>query len=240
MNYAKFYLVLFILFGITSYAQIFSTGSVQYNLEQKDAKSLTLGFYLGYNFLQYSIETNPEKTGFDYPTVDTETNGGFNVGLILKKRINDYFDARFEPGVLLVDRTITFSKLNPSINPVSERKKPSTFVYVPILLEVHGNRYKNSRPYLGIGAAYLYNLQSDEKSTNDNQNGTFRTKASNFAAQAELGVTLYFEKFKLTPSVKGLYFLTNEYVPDKPTTLQQAETITDIRTSGIMLSLKFE
>ncbi len=236
---------LFLLLIITSLsyclqAQIFSRKTSQFNLEQKDAQPWGMGFYLGYNFLQYSIQTKPQITGINSPTVTTKSNGGFNIGLMLRRRIFDNMDVRFEPGAILVDRTITFTNLDPAINANKIRKKPSTFVYIPLIIDFHGNRYKNTRPYIAGGISYLYNLQSDEKSTNDNQNGTFRTKANNFAAEAELGINIYFEKFKLTPAIKGTFFLNNELVADNLATLQQAETIKDIRTNGIMLSLKFE
>ena len=226
--------------SFTLQGQIFSSSTVEYKLEQKDANPWALGFYLGYNFLQYSIETKPDVTLLNEPTAESKTNGGFNIGLMVKKRITDHFDIRFEPGAVLVDRTITFTKLDPLINSQKERKKPATFVYLPLIFDFHGNRYKNTRPYIAAGASYWHNLQSQQKSTNDNQNGTFRTKTSNFAAEAELGVSIYFEKFKLTPFVKGVFFLNNELVQDNAGTIQQAETIKDIRTNGIMLGLKFE
>ncbi len=62
------------------------------------------------------------------------------------------------------------------------------------------------------------NLQSNENKEDDNETGVFRTTTNNFNWQAEIGVEIYFKRFKLTPALKGMFFFNNEIVPDKPST----------------------
>ncbi|MFA9289897.1 MAG: porin family protein [Solirubrobacteraceae bacterium] len=234
------FLTLLILLSNSLKSQFFSNKTTEFNLEERDNRNWNLGFYLGYNLLQYSIETNPNISLSNKPTVSYKSNGGLNIGLMLKRRLIDNLDLRFEPGAIFVDRSITFEELDPLINSTNTRSKPSTYIYLPLVIDFHGNRHYNVRSFISTGIAYLYNIQSKENNVEDNQQNIFRTTSNNFAAQAEIGLNIYFNKFKLTPSIKGLFFLNNELVKDNTGTLMQAETIKDIRTNGLMLSFKFE
>jgi outer membrane protein W len=87
--------------------------------------------------------------------------------------------------------------------PLQEKDKvreiKSTLIDVPVLLELHGQRWYNSRPYVAAGVNYVVNLQSNATSTDDNMQGIFRSTTHNFAWSAEMGIQFYFNKFKLTP-----------------------------------------
>ena len=117
----------------------------------------------------------------------------------------------------------------------------STYVDVPVMLELHGNRWFNSRPYAAGGVNWLVNLQSNEKSVNDNLQGTFRTRTNNFAWSAEIGIQFYFSKFKLTPAIRGTFLINNELVQDNATTPNYwAGTMSSLKTNALMFVLKFE
>ena len=117
----------------------------------------------------------------------------------------------------------------------------STYVDVPVMLELHGNRWFNSRPYAAAGVNWLVNLQSNEKSVNDNLQGTFRTRTNNFAWSAEIGIQFYFSKFKLTPAIRGTFLINNELVQDNATTPNYwTGTMSSLKTNALMFVLKFE
>jgi hypothetical protein len=46
----------------------------------------------------------------------------------------------------------------------------------------------------------------------------FRSTTHNFAWSAEMGIQFYFNKFKLTPAIRGTFFMNNEMVADNATT----------------------
>ncbi len=83
------------------------------------------------------------------------------------------------------------------------------------MLELHADRWYNSRPYFcRLGLNYLVNLQSNSSATDDNQQGIFRSTTHNFAWSAEAGIQFYFSRFRLTPAFRGTFAFNNEIVAD--------------------------
>ena len=121
------------------------------------------------------------------------------------------------------------------------RNVKSTYLDIPILLNIHGDRWGNTRPYFQAGVSWAVNLQSNEKKFDDNLQGTFRSKTHNFTWQAEMGVEIYFKRFKLTPSVKGIFFFNNEWIPDNDETPNLwAGSLKSLSTRAIVFSVKFQ
>lgn len=215
-------------------------------LQWIDVDKYSYGFYLNMNDFGYRVKLADGHSEANSP-VTVKNSMGFGAGLIGKMKINDYLDLRLEPGIQFVERELNFRNArvlatNPAdVELYTTRKVKSTYVHVPLLIEAHGSRWFNSRPYAAAGVNYLVNLQSNQKSTNDNLQGTFRTKTHNLAWSAELGIQFYFSKFKLTPAVKGIFFINNELVPDQPSTPHYwAGTMSALRTQALMFVLKFE
>ncbi len=75
----------------TASAQLFSKEKIK-NLENFDQKTMSWGYYLGFNSYDYKFDYN-EIT----EDIITESSAGFNVGLIGDLRLNDYFNLRLEP-----------------------------------------------------------------------------------------------------------------------------------------------
>ena len=180
-------------------------------------------------------------------TVETKSSYGFGAGLIGKMRLNEYLDLRLEPGLQFVDRELTFNgasvlaRQEQDMEAFTKRKVKSTYIDVPLLLEFHGLRWYNSRPYIAGGVNWLVNIQSQQNSVNDNMQGTFRTITNNFAWSAELGIQFYFSRFKLTPAVRGTFILNNELVADHPNTPPYwAGALSSINSRAVMFVLKFE
>jgi hypothetical protein len=114
-------------------------------------------------------------------------------------------------------------------------------VDIPILLKLHGDRWVNTRPYIQGGVGYMVNLQSNEKKKEDNQEDIFRMKTHNFNWQVEMGVELNLRRFKLTPSIKGIFLFNNELVQDNPgTNPQWAGSLKSLSSRIFVFSLKFE
>ncbi len=190
--------------------------------------------------------------------VTSKESYSFGAGLIAKWRLNDYLDVRLEPGLQFAQRQLTFntqsndiyaggSLTNPPFMPIPLQEKDkvreikSTLVDIPVMLELHGQRWYNSRPYVAAGVNYIVNLQSNASSTDDNMQGIFRSTTHNFAWSAEMGIQFYFNKFKLTPGIRGTFFMNNEKVADNATTPPYwASAVSTLQTRAIMFVLKFE
>ncbi|WP_291090896.1 porin family protein [Empedobacter sp. UBA7494] len=226
------------------------------NRTETDQKKFSFGYFLGTNMMNYKIVPKAQKNplpgtpdsseddgvnehGLVY--LDQENKAGFSVGLIAKMRINDYIDVKSEPGLHFAQRTLYFTNyiLSDPINGFYDpedtnikREVKSTYVEIPLLLNFHGDRWYNTRPYIQGGLGYLMNLQSNEKKEDDNATGVFRTTTNNFNWQAEIGVEIYFKRFKLTPALKGMFFFNNEIVPDN-------STIDDPRNPGSQITVPY-
>lgn len=225
--------------------------------EEQDSYQYGYGFFLALNNFDYKIVLNP-KYGIDNNNnlVVSKPTYSFGAGLIGKMRLNDNFDLRIEPGLQFVERQLTFktqvndqyatdanNPFTPLVLSKSDtiRKVKSTYVDVPVLLEFHGDRWYNSRPYAAAGINYMVNLQSNAKASDDNQQGIFRSTTHNFAWSAEIGIQFYFSRFKLTPAFRGTFMFNNELVADNQGTPPYwAAAMSTMQTRAFMFVLKFE
>lgn len=246
-----------------TFNNLFRTKDRPENMEAMDTYKFTYGFYLAANNFDYKMVLNPTYgTDGNKNLVESKPTYSFGAGLIGKMRLNEFLDLRIEPGLHFVQRELTFNtfdKVNemypsgyplpdgsvvPPITPTDVDQKrivKSTYVDVPILLEIHGDRWYNSRPYAAAGINYLMNLQSNERSEGDNSVNTFRTTSHNFGWSAEIGIQFYFSRFKLTPALRGTFFTNNELVQDKSSTPPYwTPAISTMQSRAFMLVLKFE
>ena len=240
-------------------AQLFRTKDRMDNLEGFDGQKFSYGFFLAGNNYDYKLVLDP-RFGMDGQKnlVQTKSAYSFGAGLIGKFRLNDYFDLRIEPGLQFVEREIFFDTQSndqytsgtPANQPFSPivltdadklRTVKSTYVDIPLLIEIHGDRWYNSRPYAAAGVNWMVNLQSNSKTEDDNQQGIFRTTASNFAWSAEIGMQFYFSRFKLTPGFRGTFMINNESVADNAETPPYwSSAMSSVKTRAFMFVLKFE
>jgi Outer membrane protein beta-barrel domain len=227
------------------------------NGEMTDQQKYSFGFYLNANVMDYKL-THDFANGMGEngnSLTQIKPNVSFGAGLMARMRLSEYFDLRLEPGLQFTQRNFAFNKARVLVNeadnnkPFSEdyydkavnRVVKATYLDVPLLLELHGDRWYNSRPYVAGGANWLVNLQSNAKSEQDNLEGIFRGVTHNFGLTAEIGVQLYFSRVKVTPAIRGTFGVNNELVADNPgTKMVWANTLSAIHTRSLMLMLKFE
>ncbi|MBV2224059.1 MAG: PorT family protein [Cloacibacterium sp.] len=225
--------------------------------QEQDSYQYSYGFYLNLNQFDYKLVLDP-KYGMEDKVnlVQTKPTYSFGAGLIGRMRLNDNFDLRIEPGLQFVERELTFNTQSndqyaaDASNPFTPktlteadmvRRVKSTYVDIPIMLEIHADRWYNSRPYAAAGLNYMVNLQSNSSSTDDNQQGIFRSTTHNFAWSAEAGIQFYFSRFKLTPAFRGTFAFNNEIVADNAGTPPYwTAAISTMQTRAFMFVLKFE
>jgi hypothetical protein len=203
------------------------------NLENEDKALLNWGYYLGFNKYDFKFAY---KNNLDDILVDTSL--GFNVGLIGEMRLNDFLDLRFEPGLFYSQRTLMF----PGIANESDasRDLKSTYIDFPLLLKVSTRRLGNWKPFVIGGFYAALNLGSNEKSLDDNRSGTFRMKQKVYGYQVGFGIEFYTEYFKFSPSIRGVFALTDELVPDDDPNSPWTGNIESLKTRGIFVNFTFE
>lgn len=229
----KKYIILLLLTTSISFAQggLFGKDPI-INLENFDKQKVHWGYYLGFNSLDFK---------FDYltPTEDIKSIStiGFNVGLVGNLRIFEYVDLRFEPGLAITQRNLTFPDFDNQVQSLREAK--STYIYFPLLLKFSSKRTGNIRPYLLGGVSTAVNLGSNSKAPDDNFNGRFRmTNWTNFY-EVGFGIDLYLEYFKFSPSIRGVFSMNDELIRDNTANSPWTGNIQSMKTRGVFINFTF-
>ncbi|MFC6267891.1 type IX secretion/gliding motility protein PorT/SprT [Frigoriflavimonas asaccharolytica] len=257
-NLLKAFLIASLCFATFADAQFRNRDRMD-RLESIDEQKFSWGFYLNGVVYDYHLVLDPRYgTDLNKSLVTSKGTAGFGAGLIAKIKLNSNFDLRIEPGLQFVEREITFdtqsndlysagSLTNLPFTPLiltdkdKVRNIKSTLLDIPVMIEIHGDRWYNSRPYAAAGVNYIVNLQSNSSSNDDNQQQVFRSTTQNFAWSAEMGIQLYFKRFKLTPGVRGTFFMNNEVVADNVNTPPYwTAALSTAQSRAIMFVLKFE
>ena len=203
------------------------------NLENEDKAFLNWGYFLGFNSFDFKFEYKN-----DLPDILVDTSIGFNVGLIGEMRINEFLDLRFEPGLFYTKRILNFPGFTETNDAMRELN--STYINFPLLLKVSAKRLGNWKPFIIGGFSAGLNLGAQEDSLDDNSSGTFRMKKSVFNYELGFGIDFYTEYFKFSPSIRGIFALTNELVPDDDPNSPWTGNLDGMYTRGIFVNFTFE
>ena len=204
------------------------------NIQNEDLKPINFGYYLGFNQYDFQFEYQND-IGQD---VLVDTSFGFNVGVLAELRINDFLDIRFEPGLLYTQRLLGCPGFTSERDALREVR--STYIRFPLLLKVSAKRFGNWKPFV-IGGMYTsLNLGAKEDSLDDNSSGEFRMKKNVYGYELGFGIDFYTEYFKFTPSIRGVFALTDELIPDNAPNSPWTGNINAMRTRGIFINFTFE
>ena len=214
------------------------------NIPNDDKLPLNWGYFVGINQFDYQISylnsnynTNPSE---EITEILVQKSTGFNVGLIGEMRINELLDLRLEPGFYSGKTTLEFKNQNLITEKDSIREIKSTYINVPLLLKFSANRIGNWRPFMVGGPYAAINLSSNENSIDDNKSGTFKVQKWNFGYQIGVGIDLYLSYFKFTPSIRGVFSLTDDAIRDADPQSPWTANIHKMRSRGVFLVLTFE
>jgi len=203
------------------------------NKQNEDKKLLNWGYFLGLNQYDFKIEYKENA-----PDILVSKSFGFNVGLIGELRINEFLDVRFEPGLHYGSRLMGFPGFDEERDAIREVK--STYINFPVLLKASTRRFGNFKPFLLGGGSRSLNLGSNEDSLDDNSSGTFRMKKWVYNYELGFGIDFYLEYFKFTPSIRGVFALTDELIPDQDPNSPWTGNIESLKTRGIFINFTFE
>lgn len=207
------------------------------NLPSFDKPLFHYGFYLGLNNNGYKVAYKPSS--FANTEIEVTSSVGFNVGLIADLKLHNNINLRFEPGLISNSKTLNFKHISGAKN-TKTREVDATFLHLPFILKLSTNRYNNIRPYVLGGFSYDYNFSSNEGNSDDNFAGEFRTTSNNFMYEIGIGIDLYLNYFKLSPSIRGIFAVKNEVVYDNKSGSQWTDPIDFLGTRGVFLHLSFE
>lgn len=227
-------LIIFLIsISLSSYGQFRIFGKDPLiNKENFDKQRVHWGYFLGFNSLDFK---------FDYLSVtqdiQVQSTTGFNVGLIGNLRLTDYVDFRFEPGLYVTQRNLTYPTLEDPVDRLREVK--STYIFFPALLKLSSKRTGNIRPYLIGGLSTALNLGSMANSTEDNYNRKFRMKDWTSFYELGFGIDIYFEYFKFSPSIRGVFSTKDELIRDNDPNSPWTGNIQSMQTRGFFVNFAF-
>jgi len=226
---------LLLLISVQSQAQLgrsLFTKDPIINLENFDKQRIYWGYFLGFSTFDY-------KTDYKIPNYDINVQGhtGFNVGLVGSLRLQEYLELRFEPGLYYASRTLTYSGFTSDKDAIREVK--ATYIDFPILLKFCSLRTGNVRPFLVGGVSSTLNLSSNSKSKDDNLEQKFRVKPWTQNYQIGFGVDLYFEYFKFSPSIRGVFGLNDELIRDVDPNSPWTSNIQSLKTRAVLINFTF-
>ncbi len=230
------FLLLALFFATASQAQLFTNEKVK-NLETVDKATLSWGYYLGFNNLDFKFDYNN-----NIGDIQTERTTGFNVGLLGNVRLNDYFDVRFEPGLVITQRNLMyqdnyFADYDEEITDSDLlREVKSTYIYFPLLLKISTKRVNNFKPFILTGVSTAINLSSNEKNPDDNSAGEFRMLKNMQFFELGFGIDFYLDRFKFTPSIRGVFAMKDELVRDKDPNSPWTGNVSQMQTRGIFIN----
>ena len=206
------------------------------NLQNFDQKKLHFGYYVGVNNYNYKLDyiLNPEKKTL----ISDQT--GINVGLIGDLKLKKNLNLRFEPGLYTNKSDIVFyDRQNFTKNSDTLRSIKSTYIHLPLLIKYSAKRYNNLKPYVLAGLSTSFNLSSNQNRPEDNNNDVFRLKTNTFYYELGFGIDFYLQYFKFSPSIRGVFSLKNELVPDLDPNSPWTGNIDKMSARAIFINFSF-
>ena len=225
-----------LLFAQSAQAQLFSKERLA-NLENFDNRFLTWGYFLGFNSYDFKFDYINQNTD-DNTDIQVEGQAGFNVGLVGDMRINNYINLRLEPGLYYTQRNLTFPGFEEQKDYLREVK--STYIHVPLLVKLSTKRLNNIRPFIVVGISSSLNLSGDEKNPEDNSTGQFRMTSGTSYYELGFGIDFYLYYFKFTPSIRGVFAMSDELVRDEDPNSPWTGNIDQMATRGIFINFTFQ
>lgn len=235
----KLFLIILLLSGLCSHAQfgtnVFGRDPI-INLENFDKQRLHWGYFLGFNSYDFKFDyrLNPGQD------IIAKTTTGFNVGLVGNLRLFEFLDLRFEPGLYYTQRNLTFTGTGFENDFERLREVKSTYIHFPLLLKFSAKRTGNIRPYLVGGVSRSWNLDSNADAKDDNITGDrFRMKTWTNNYELGVGIDIYFEYFKFSPSIRGVFGFDDELIRDNTPTSPYTGNIEAMRTRAVFVNFTF-
>jgi len=225
--------------GYSQFAKSMFSKDPIINLENWQKQRLYFGYYLGFNSFDFK---------FDYKTpvqedIQVKKTTGFNVGVVADLRLQEYINLRFEPGLYYTKRDLYYPHDAGTPQSFYLREVNSTYIHFPLLLKFSSLRTGNIRPYVVGGMSTTLNLSSNSKSLDDNHEGKFRVKTWTAAYELGFGIDFFSEYFIFSPSIRGMFGITDELIRDNKTLENPNSPWTDnidsMKSRAILINLTF-
>lgn len=197
-------------------------------------KPYHFGIALGYNTSTFKVEHDQEFLDGDSIRVVTPASGpGFNLGIVANLRMGNHFDLRFIPSLVFAEKSINYDIL---VNDFDTKLIESIYLQFPLSIKYKSDPYKDFRMYVIGGANYSYDLASNAKARNAEDQ--VKVLRHDVAAEVGVGMEFYFPYFILSPEIKVSHGLRNVHARDPD--LIFSGVMGRLRQRAIMFTIHFE
>jgi hypothetical protein len=172
-------------------------------------------------------------------TAEPGSSGGIALGLLGTMRLNNRFEARFNPQLVIGgSRFFTYTVTYPdnSGQYTVNKTLPTTIVSFPFQVKFSSDRINNFRVYMMGGLKYDIDLASASKARNAED--LVKLKASDYGLEAGIGFNFYLPFVTLSPEIKISKGLANIHSRDP--NLKYSNLFDKLQTRMINFSIHLE
>ncbi len=217
----------------------FSNAHAQYKQlyrENHDDMPYYFGMTLAYNTSYLAATKNTRFTQYDsIMSVEPGASGGIALGLLATLKLNDYYELRVNPQ-LIIGGSKYFTYITNYPIRVEKKTLPSTIVSFPIHFKFNSDRLNNFRTYLLGGVKFDMDLASNSAARNAED--LVKLKKNDFALEAGIGFNFYLPFVTVSPEIKFSYGLTNIHARDP--NLKYSNVLEKLQSRMITISLHLE
>lgn len=186
------------------------------NLPKYDHQWIHFGFSLGLNNADFIIRPSPDIKMLDSVyVVESESQMGFNLGIVSNLRLGPYFDLRFIPALSFSQRNLEYTLVGKNSKPVLKIKNiESTFLEFPLNVKYKSVRINNGRAYVLGGAKFTIDLAS-QAGVEDEEEVIVKLKKYDYSYEIGFGVDFYLQYFKFAAEIKLSIGINDMLVKDE-------------------------
>lgn len=184
----------------------------QKNLPMYDFKKIHYGFTIGAGSTHFRSRLADDFLKNDsLRSAIITPQAGFNLGVLMDVRLNEYLNFRLIPTLSFAQRNITYDFRN---GRRSVAKIESTYLELPFVLKMKTDRHRNWRFYVLTGGQFGYDLASNKSAVRKPNEAFVSVNPVNLCYQLGLGFDIYFSYFKFSPELKITHGINNVLTQD--------------------------
>jgi hypothetical protein len=208
----------------------------QINRADHDDMPYYFGMTLGYNSSYLAATKNMKFLADDsVMSVEPGASGGISLGLLATLKVNDYFEFRVNPQLVIGgSRYFTYTTNYPT--KTETKVLPSTIVSFPIHFKFNSDRLNNFRTYLLGGVKFDMDLASNSAARNAED--LVKLRKNDFALEAGIGFNFYLPFVTFSPEIKFSYGLSNIHARDPA--LKYSNVLEKLQSRMIVFSIHLE
>ena len=225
-----FVIIVSLASGFTAVAQ--DKKYIRENLSNHDDKTMHYGFYLAGNASRFSIEHSSYYVDRlrDSMLVNPKFYPGFAIGFVLNRRITDFIDLRFLPGVSFYSRGMEYKTTAQTVT----QEMGATSIEFPLLFKLKSLRRGNVRMYFVGGAKAGVDIGNKKKA---NASTELEVNNQDFAIEYGVGLDMFYPFFKFAPELRFSNGIINRYAPGVN---PYSRSVHGAKSNTVTLYLNFE